>query len=137
MRRHWHEIALYQNRVEFNPDFDYYFRSERNGNLILITARDGDTLVGYMAQIAGFHPHYRTTVWANNDLFWMDPAYREGMTGVKLFIKMEECLRALGAKVNSFVPKDHFERERGGVDKILTRLGYEKVGSQMQKFIGD
>ncbi len=137
MRRHWKELALYQNRIELEPDFDFYLSAELKGNFVLITARCDKLLVGYIGQLVARHPHYVSTIWARNDLFWLDPAYREGMTGVKLFIKMEELLRTLGVTINGYTPKDHFERERGGVGKILTRLGYEPVGTEYQKYIGD
>ena len=137
MRQHWREIALYQNRVPLEPNFEYYFAHERTGNFILLTARSNGVLVGYIANMVGPHPHYMTTIWANNDLFWLDPAYRAGMTGVKLFLKMDELLKSLGVKVNNYIPKLHFEKERGGVQKILLRLGYEPIGMQLGKYIGE
>jgi GNAT superfamily N-acetyltransferase len=137
LRRHHKEIALYQNRVEFDPDWDFYYALERRRCLVALTVRSNGALVGYIFNFVGPHHHYRSTQWSNNDVFWLDPAYRAGAIGLRMFTEMDKLLASLGVKVSGYQPKLHFERERGGVQKLLRHLGYEEVGVQLQKTLGD
>lgn len=136
LRRHSREVALYQNRIELEPNWDFYHAIERTGNFICLTVRSNGVLVGYVLNIVGPHHHHCSSIWSNNDVFWLDPAYRSGMIGVRMFKEMDQILKGLGVQVSGYAPKLHFERERGGVQKILRHLGYEEVGTQMQKYIG-
>ena len=54
-----------------------------------ITARDEGKLVGYSIFFITNHLHYKSTVYANNDLLYLHPDYRKGSLGIK-FIKASE-----------------------------------------------
>lgn len=133
LQRHHKEIALYQDHIKFDPDFDRYLYCERRGWYEIITARSNGVLVGYIAQWIGGPPHYRSTLWSDNDVFWLDPDYREGTVGIKLFVLMEKRLRERGVSVMTLQPKMHFEKDRGGVHKILDYLGFEATAMVWQK----
>lgn len=136
-RRHWKEVALWQDKAPLDPDLEYYFQAERQGRLEFLTARDKGVLVGYIGMIISTGLHYRSTIWAMSPVFWLDPAYREGRTGLKLFLEMEKILRAREVQVFELQPMRHFEEDRGGVGKVLKHLGFEHTSNIFQKWIGD
>jgi hypothetical protein len=136
-RLHFDEVALWKDKAPLAPDLDYYFRVEREGRLEFLTARDDGVLVGYIGQVIGMGLHYQTTLWSSCPVFWLDPAYREGRTGIKLFTLMEGRLRERKVKIFELQPVRHFEAERGGVGKILKRLGFEHTSDIYQKWLGD
>jgi hypothetical protein len=137
LKKHHKEIALYQDKVPFSPDWDIYFARERSNGLIIVTARSNGVLVGYMGQIVGPGLHFNKTLWSFNDLIWLDPNYREGWIGIKLITEMEKVLRKLGVQVFEVNPKVHFEKDRGGMQKILDRLGFDFVSTIHQKWLGE
>ena len=135
LERHWKEIALFQDKIPFSPQFDLYYAWERLGRLEIITARSNGILVGYIGQILGPGVHCSQTLWSLSDLIWLDPAYREGWTGVKLIREMEKRLRERGVKVFELQPKLHFEKDRGGLQKILKYLDFEEVATVHVKLL--
>ena len=48
---HWEEIALNQDKIKLNPDWQAYHNLEAEGKLKIFTARDRDSLVGYFVVI--------------------------------------------------------------------------------------
>lgn len=136
-KRHHAEIALYQDRVPWKPDWDIYYARERAGGMVIVTARSNGVLIGYIAQVVGPGLHFNETLWSFNDVIWLDPNYREGWVGIKLITEMEKALRERGIKVFEMNPKVHFEKRRGGMQKILNHLGFEFVSTVHQKWLGD
>lgn len=90
-------------------------------------ARDDKTLVGYIGWFVQGHLHYRSTLTAVEDLYLLSAPYRRGMAGQRMFTTALDALRELGVKRVMLHSKVHFERERGGIDKFLVRLGFENT----------
>lgn len=120
---HWREIALNQDKIPLDPDWQRYFDYDLIGVLQVLTVRFGGVLVGYLFVFVHPHLHYASTLWAQTDLFWIKPAYRG--RGVGLFTRMEKRLRELGVKVVHVNIKLHFEKNRGTLGKLFERLGYK------------
>jgi hypothetical protein len=95
--KHWNEIGTDREKIPLDPDWPRYDDLSAQGALHIIGARNenGD-LVGYVFSIISPHLHYRSTRCAFFDLYWLDPAYRKGMNGVRLFRETEKSLRACG-----------------------------------------
>lgn len=126
--RHWQEIALNKERIPLDPDWDRYLAYERACILQVVTARDGALLAGYLFSCVGPSLHYASTVHAVVDMFWLDPVYRSGWNGVKLFRAAEVGWRASSAKIVYAAEKLHFTNERGRAVKVLLRrLGFKPV----------
>lgn len=125
LRRHWQEVALYHDRIPLEPDFDYYYAMERMGRVALITARSHGTLVGYMMQVVGPGVHYLKTLWSNNVVLWVDPAFR-GRIGLALLIKMEEHLRSRGVTLFEIESKIYKEDDVH-LGRILDHRGFRRV----------
>ena len=135
LQRHWREIALFQDKVPLDPNFEAYYDYERNNQLAVLVARSKGMMVGYDAYIVGPMLHYRSTLGAKNDIFWLDPAFRGGWDGVRMFKEAERGLKRLGVKVVFHGPKLHFEN--GRVVELLKRLGHVPIETVTAKWIGD
>lgn len=135
-RRHWKEIALNQDKIPLDPDWARYFDYDLLGILHCLTVRDGQTLVGYVFVLTWPHLHYASTLWAQTDIFWLDPVYRQGWTGFRMLRLMEKRLQELGVRVIYANAKLHFEASRGTIGKLLERLGYKPTEMIYSKFIG-
>jgi GNAT superfamily N-acetyltransferase len=122
---HWRELALNQDVVPLDPDFDKFYRLDIEGVLHVLTARAGGELVGYLFLLVGPGLHYKSTLLAHVDMFFLDPVYRQGWTGVKLFKRLIADARTLGVVNLTLATKIHFMDNR--VTKLLQRLGFKPI----------
>lgn len=127
--RHWRELALNQDFIPLAPDWDKYYTLDVTGVLKVLTVRDKGMLVGYGFLLIGPHLHYTTTRWVHGDMFWLDPLYRQGWTGVRLFKELIRGAREMEGAILQLVAKHHFED--GRVEKLLKRLGFTPVETVM------
>jgi GNAT superfamily N-acetyltransferase len=121
---HWQEIALDQDTVPLDDRWDIYELLENQGALNIMTARtkDAGRLVGYVVHIITVNPHYRSLLVADNDIFWLDPAYRKGMAGVRLLRAAEAECKARGC--NKIVLKEKVHRSLG---RLMEFMGYTLI----------
>ncbi len=122
---HWKELALNQDIIPLAPDFDRYYAYDIQGVLRVLTVRVEGRLVGYVFLLFGPHLHYVTTPWGHGEMFYLDPLYRQGWTGVKLFKELMRGAEGMGAKMLTVPVKLHFMN--GRVIKLLERLGFKQV----------
>ena len=137
-KQHWREIALDQDFVPLDPDWDSYFDLALRGILHVLTARSasggaGNLLVGYVFNLIGGHQHYAGTRFAHTEMFWLDPAYRKGWQPVRMFLENIAGLRAREVEVATINFKLHFKEARVG--KLLARLGYAPCDIVMRKVL--
>lgn len=135
-RQHWAEIALNQDKVPLDPNWDQYFAYDLADILNVLTVRADGVLVGYLFVLVFPHLHYASTAFAHTDIFWLAPPYREGWAGVRMFREMEKHLKVRGVKVVAVNVKLHFEAERGTLGPIFKRLGYKPIETVYSKYIG-
>ena len=126
---HWHEVALNHGTIAMAPDWDRYLAFERAGIFKVVTVRKGYDLVGYSTWMVMPHLHYADTLWAHNDVMWVHPLYRQGMTGVRMLRFALKGLRAAGVRMVHATAMDHFESERGGLGKVFQFLGFQRIQS--------
>jgi len=129
---HWQEIALDKAKVPLNPDVDTFRLLEDAGLLLIVTARDGEKMVGYHVSVVRPHLHYKHSLSAYADMYFIHPDYRQGMTGVRLFKYLEEQLRKKGVERVFQSTKLHKD-----VGKLFERLGYKETERLYVKWIGD
>ncbi len=136
-RRHWEEIALDQEFIPLDPDWDSYFDLALRGVLHVLTARtvavERSPLVGYIFNLIGGHQHYLGTRFAHTEMFWLDPDWRKGWQPVRMFLENLAGLKAREAEVATINFKLHFKNARVG--KLLARLGYEPTDIVMRKVL--
>jgi GNAT superfamily N-acetyltransferase len=104
---HWDEIALNQEKIKLNPDWEAYHNLEVQDKLKIFTAREDGLLVGYFVVIVATNIHYKDHLFASNDIIYLHPDYRKGMTGVKLIKFAEKCLSEDGVSVMTINTKIH------------------------------
>ena len=99
LRLHWLEIALHQDVIELAPAQEQYEHIDQAGQLLIVTARTLDGhMVGYYAAFVRPHLHYRFSLSAFQDLFYLHPDHRKGATAINLFREAERALRARGVE---------------------------------------
>ena len=84
MTAHWEEIAKNKQLLHLNPNEKLY--AQMAANLVLVTARDAGKLAGYFLWVLVNHPHCADVRTAEEDLHYLRPEYRRGLTGY-LFLK--------------------------------------------------
>jgi hypothetical protein len=123
---HWRELALNQDVIPLDMDWDKYYRLDVDGTLRVLTARlPTGKLVGYVFLMAGPHLHYKSTFWGHVDMYWMDPTVRAGWAGVRLFKALITGAKVMGIVNLTLATKLHFMDNR--VTKLLQRLGFKPI----------
>jgi hypothetical protein len=119
---HYEELTFGKERIKLAPDRGRYEALERDGGLVIYTARDGEgALAGYAAFFLVSHMHYRLDVFAMNDVFYIDPARRTDPWLGFRFLRFID--RELSGSDGISAVKWHVKvhREFG---PMLARLGY-------------
>lgn len=133
MPDHWRECAEHKDDVPLLPDYEAFKQAENNGLLLIITVRDEGALIGYWAGFVRKHIHYKSTVTAHTDIFYLQPAYRARCArGLFKFLHAELKTRNV-VKV--------FNRAKletvNNAGRFLEAMGYELVEYGYSYFLGD
>lgn len=133
-RRHWREFGRDRDYVPLDPNWDDLMAMSIAGRLRILTARDGETLVGYIFNIVGPHLHYRSTVHSVVDMYYLEPRYRGGWTWVKMLRRNDEEMKKMGV-VRAFISENLMAKgKRGRMFRIiLRRLGYRPIDVHYKK----
>jgi len=129
--KHYEEIALHQESIQLNINWPAYERMDEDGRLHICTARDGDKLVGYFANIIVPHLHYQDHLFSHNDVIFVDPEYRKGFTAWRLIKFATEQLTIAGVSVMMINIKRHKP-----FDQLLKRLKFNETESIYSKRLG-
>lgn len=126
---HWREVALYQDAIPLEPDWDRYAKADAAGKLVVVTAREAGVLIGYSVFILNEHLHYSSCLVASNDVIYLRPEKR-GIVGAKLIKRSEEILRGLGVRRMTWhiKPKNDWS-------SILARMDYDQEEIIMGKLL--
>lgn len=128
---HWEEVAVNKDHIKLNPDWEAYEKLEELGVLTIFTARHFGKLVGYFVVIVQSNIHYKDHVFASNDIIYLHPDYRKGLTGVKLIKFAEKCLIQDGVSVMVINTK-----VKNPFDPVLERLGFNLTERVYSKYLG-
>lgn len=129
--QHWEEIALNQDKIKLNPNWDAYRSLEGIGAFRIFTARDDGKLAGYFAVFVEPNLHYQDHLFARNDVLFLNEDYRKGFCGVKLIRFAEKCLKDDGVSVLAINTKAHKD-----FSSILNWMGFDKTETVHTKYIG-
>lgn len=119
LRQHWEEIANHKEHIPLDVDFDTYYRLQTDKKLIVLTVRDAGLLVGYAAFFLLYTCHYKSSLFALNDVIWLHPDYRKGSAGLRLIAACENVIARTEAKKISWHVKPV-----NGMRAILEARGY-------------
>lgn len=120
--KHWHEIATYED-IPLDVDSDTYRKAEAAGRLCILTVRSQGQLVGYAVFILTQHLHYRGSMCANQDVFYLDPSFRGRWIGVQLIKACDRLLKSKGVQVVT----QHVKMTHPILGRLLAREGYEPI----------
>jgi GNAT superfamily N-acetyltransferase len=128
---HYRELALNQDDVPLDPQYDEYLRRDAAGAVMLVTLRDRGSLAGYFVAFVAPGLHYRTCLTLTMDIFWVHPVHRGKMGGVTLFRAVEKEARRRGVQRMFAGSKCHKE-----ASFLFERLGYDRVEVYYSKWLG-
>ncbi len=137
-RKHWRELAVHKDVIPLDPNWDLMMQQSISGILYVLTVRDEDRLVGYIFNLVAPHAHYRSTLHGLIDMFWLNPRYRRGWTGVRMFTENERQLRKLGVVRLLVSEKLHWVTQRDRRVRVLfKRLGLKACDVIYSKLLVD
>lgn len=129
---HWDEVAMHKDEIAFDPNWDAYLLMQEAGAVHTTTVRKDGELIGYNIFFLYFHPHYQNNKFAQNDVFYVDPAYRGGTIAYKMMKHSEKVLKELGCSVVMY----HMKLEHM-FDKLCEAQGYGEQERIYTKYIGE
>lgn len=103
-----------------DPDLDMYQRCDRMELLKIFTVRQADELRGYQIFVVKENLHSKKQIVATQDILYLSPEARTGLTGYKFIKWCTDQLQADGVHiVHQVIPA------RGNIRILLERLGYQ------------
>lgn len=129
---HWKELALDQDKVPLDPQYEVYLEREDRGELLFVCLREAGEIVGYFLGFVAPGLHYKTCVTLTMDIFWVKPEARGKGAGMTLFRFVEQEARNRGVQrmfVGSKLHKD--------ASWLFDRLGYIEVERYYSMWLGD
>lgn len=127
---HWKEVALNQDSIFLDIWFEEYDKLANANLLHIITVRDDNKIVGYYWAIIRPHLHYKKSLTAFTDMFFLHPKYRKGFNGIKLFTFFEQSVKLKG--VERIITSTKVKLDKG---LIFKRLNYKKAEIVYTKLI--
>lgn len=132
LKCHYEEVALDRNAIPLDPDWNQYCKLDELGFLSIVTAREGRELVGYYAAFVMPHMHYKASLTAACDLFYLKPEYRKGRNPLRLFQAHEKAMKARGVQRIYTMHKLHVNN----IGNMLTKLlGYRHIENVYTKVL--
>ena len=126
---HYDELSVSKS-YPLSPDFSLYLMLQDKGNLICVTCRDDGVLVGYIIFIVQPHLHYTTCLTAIDDVYFVKKEYRTGRTGLRLFQKAEDVLKAHGVQRIIISCKVHLDHSN-----LFEYMGYKNIEKVYDKVL--
>lgn len=122
LERHYKEIAVDQD-IPLKPDFDRYLGMEQTGFVRCFTARDPDgSLVGYAVFFVHPNLHYSTSLWAVQDVLFLERTLRGLGCGKDFIAWCDQQLKTEG--VQKVV---HHVKDFADFSPLLIKLGYKRL----------
>lgn len=128
---HYKELALNQDDVPLDPQYDVYMAREANGELIFVALRDAGNLVGYFIGFIAPGLHYKTCLTCTMDIFYVHPEWRGNNGGAVLFKFVEKELKRRGVQRWFVGSKNHKESTF-----LFEKLGFDPVETYYSKMLG-
>ena len=130
IEKHWELVALNQGVIKLNPDWEKYAQMDQSGLLRIFTARKNHELVGYCVLVVSQSLHYKDHIFANNDVVFVLPEYREGMTGYKLIKYAEDYCRENNVSLLNINTKVHLP-----FDSLMLGMNFELIERIYSKYL--
>ncbi len=132
--QHWLEVALDRDKIKLEPNFEAYLAIDDAGCLASQTMRDDGALVGYFISIVVPHLHYKSSLTASTDVYFIDPAHRRGLVSYRFLRFVMRDLKRRGVQKHYTMRKLHLDPRIGD---LWERLGYKPVELWYTKILED
>lgn len=119
---HWKELAMNQDKVPLDPNYDIYLKREEAGEVVYCTARQGGDIVGYFVGFIGTALHYKSLLVCTPDIFYVHPELRKQDIGSQLFETVKTELKRRGVMNWIVGDKNHLP-----AGEFFERLGFKKL----------
>ena len=129
---HYDMLALDQDRVPLDPQYDVYAAHEAAGELSFVALRADGALVGYWVSFVCPALHYAGCKTAQMDMWFIHPGHAGGTAPLRLIRAVEAELRRRSVQRWSATEKLHTPCGR-----LFEAVGMEKVEATYAKWIGD
>ena len=129
---HWEELALNKDKVKLEPNYDIYDELAAKKQLLVVTMRREDELVGYFIGIVAPELHYKSCIALTMDIFWTHPSIRDGGAGIRLFRAVENEAKRRGVQRIYHGSKLHKDSSR-----LFEYFGMTPIEVYYSKWIGD
>lgn len=129
---HYQELALNQDKVPLDPQYDVYIEREQRGELMFYVVRKAGEIIGYFIGFIAPGLHYRTCLTLTMDIFYIHPDHRGSALGYQLFRAVEDEAKRRGVKRMFVGSKVHLD-----ASWLFDRLGYQEVERYYTHWIGD
>lgn len=119
---HWRELALNQDDVPLDPQYDVYQLREDRGEVLFVCGRSEGNIAAYFVGFVAPGLHYQTCLTLTMDIFWVRPEFRGSGAGFELFRTVEQEAKRRGVQrmfVGSKLHKD--------ASWLFEKLGYQEV----------
>jgi GNAT superfamily N-acetyltransferase len=127
---HYEEIARDKDIIALDPDWDSYFMLEAAGQFHCMVARCEGKMIGYHISFIRPNLHYRKSLTAATDIYFIRKEFRLGLVGFKLFREVEKSWRARG------VQKAFSGTKRAlNMGKLFQRLGWTHIEDTYAKVL--
>lgn len=90
---HYEELALEKDKVPLDPQYEVYLQKEKQGEVIVVTLRETNKLIGYFIGFVAPGLHYKTCLTCHMDIFYVVKEWRGHGAGFILFRAVEEELK--------------------------------------------
>ncbi len=128
---HYLELALNQDKVPLDPQYDVYLERENRGEMLFVVMRDAGQIVGYFIGFVAPGLHYKTCLTLTMDIFFLRQSHRGNGAGYHLFRFVENEARMRGVQrmfVGSKMHKD--------ASFLFEKLGYAECEKYYTHWMG-
>lgn len=126
------ETGLDPERLPYAPNWEHARQFDASGDMVIITARKRDKLIGYALGLVGRFKHSKDKLYADLDTIWVRPDNRSALVGLKLIKKWEEVILARG-DIDFLTATSTHKKPIGA---LLRRRGFAPVETFYYKYVG-
>lgn len=131
LAEHYGEISTHKDHgVELDPLVEIYRARELDGSLMMAIGREAGQIVAYFVCFIAPALHYRSCLTCSPDIFYVDPARRTEIAGIRMFRFVEKELKRRGVQrwaVGSKIKHD--------ASALFGFLGFEPVETMHEKWL--
>nr|WKF58830.1 hypothetical protein HUO10_003331 [Paraburkholderia busanensis] len=130
LANHWEEVALNKDVIKLDIDEAEYRALDRQGALQILTVRCDGALVGYKVHVVKGHLHYKSSLTAFSDVYYLSPEIRsKPRVPLRMFQRAEDELKRRGVQRIIETTKLHSNKQKflefqgyGPSELVLTKI---------------